>query len=194
MQKALSLSAQVSQYEKELSAKTARIQVLEKKARLIRAIDGTVQCTFSGNWKRHPGSIVPISWNKAETYARMFQANETEAEAILFLLENMSMSKLPDGNLRVNLEIRAKPGVGPLGHEISVLAKYTHLVVYVPFIGVDATVDNRITLKEITGSLYVNGEKKSNLSEAQSFEIPIQVGKAFGFQLNKADLFTGLAE
>ena len=182
---------ELKQRSEQLDARTQR---LAEQARLIRTIDGNIQCIFAGNWKNHPGTVVPISWNKSQTYARVFEKSATEMEAILFSLENMSMAKLPDGNLKVNLEIRAKSGVGPLGQKVDVLKKYTHLVVYVPFIDQDATVDSRITLKEITGSLYVNGEKKSKLSETQSFEIPIQKGKTLGFQLNKTGLFAELAE
>lgn len=191
-QKAQALSKQSEEYQKDIRAKTARILELERQAKVIRTIDGNIECVFSGDWRKHPGSIVPIGWNKAQIYARIFERNETENEAILFLLENMRMMKLPDGNLKVNIEVRAKSGTGLLGQEFDVFKKYSHLSVYVPFIDRNATFDNRIMLRELSALFFVNGEKRFKLNQVQGFEIPIPEGKALGFQLNTKGLFTDL--
>jgi len=172
-----------------ITAETVTIN-LEQQSKVIQSIFGNIECVFSGNWNKHPGDIVPLGWGKGQAYARIFESNESETEAILFLLENQSMAKLPDGNLKVNMEVRAKTGVGPLGQEIAVLKKYAHLKVYVPFIHHDATVDNRITLVMLNASFYVNGAKKSQINETSTLEIPIPKDKAIGFQLNKPGLFT----
>jgi hypothetical protein len=106
----------------------------------------------------------------------------------------MSMTKLPDGNLQVNLDVRGKSGTGPLGQEMRVLERYTHMTVYVPFIDRSATVDNRTILKEVGASFYVNGQTTCQLSEISSFEIPIVEGKTPGFELKRPVLFTNLIE
>jgi len=133
-----------------------------------------------------------MMWNKIEAFARIYVRDAGEAGAILFSLEKMKMVKLPDGNLKVNIEIRTMLGTGILGSELDVLKNYGHLLVFIPFIGRDATVDNKLILRELSVSLFVNGERKSQFTDSTSFEIPIPEGKAVGFEYIKTNLFTGL--
>ena len=94
--------------------------------------------------------------------------------------------------LKVNIEIRAMLGTGILGSELDVLKNYGHLLVFIPFISRDATVDNKLILRELSVSLFVNGERKSQFTDSTSFKIPIPEGKAVGFEYIKTNLFTGL--
>ena len=74
---------------------------LQQQARVIQTIEGNIECIFSGNWKIHPGEIIPMMWNKVEAFARIYVRDADEAGAILFSLEKMKkMVKLPDGNLK----------------------------------------------------------------------------------------------
>ncbi len=192
LQKGSDLSKQIGEYQQEIRAKDARILELERQTKVIRSIDGSIECIFSGNWPegKHPGQLIPVAWNKAQIYVRIFEKNPNDKEAILFFLESVKHAQLPDGNLRVNLEIRAKPGTGPLGQELDVLKKFGHLLVNLPFIGSGETLDNKVTLRELRATFFINGDKKAQLIEAHNFEIPIPEGnKSPAFQLNKRDLF-----
>jgi energy-coupling factor transporter transmembrane protein EcfT len=111
------LAGKVAESQQQIKARDAQIVELGRQAKVIRTIDGVIECVFSGNWRKHPGSLVPISWNKQQVYARIFEKNETENGAILFLLDSMRMARLDDGNLQVTLTVRAKVGTGPLGQE-----------------------------------------------------------------------------
>ncbi len=174
-----------------ITANTVNINVQEQ-ARVIQTIEGNIELVFSGNWRNHPGDITPVSWNKAEVYARIFVSDERENGAILFSLESMRMARLPDDKLKVNIEIRAKAGSGALGGDLKVLRKYDYLSIYVPFIFPDSTIDTKLTLKELSVSLFVNGEEKSHFTESASFEIPILEGKAVGVIFSREHLFAGL--
>jgi len=133
-----------------------------------------------------------MMWNKAEAYVYIYVSDAGEPGAILFSLENIKMAQLPDGNLKVNMEIRAKPGTGALGSELDVLRNYRNLFVFIPFIGRDATIDNELILRKQSVSLFVNGERKSQFTDAPltNFKIPIpEDGKAVGFWYEKTNLF-----
>jgi hypothetical protein len=131
-----------------------------------------------------------VSWNKAQIYVRIFQTNANEPEALLFFLENVKNTELPDGKLRVKLGIRAKPGARPFGQELDVLKRFGHLLVYIPFIWPGETIDNKIILTNLRATFIINGNKKAQLTDSYSFEIPIpEGGKSPGFQITKRDLF-----
>ncbi len=186
------LAGKVAESQQEIKARDARILDLERQTKVIRSIDGSIECVFSGNWLegKHPGQLIPVEWNKAQIYVRIFEKNPNDKETILFFLESVKHAQLPNGNLRVNLEIRAKPGAGPLGQELDVLKKFGHLLVNLPFLGRGETLDNKVTLRELRATFFINGDKKAQLIEAHNFEIPIPEGnKNPAFQLNKRDLF-----
>lgn len=192
IEKTSKLSKQISEYQEEIRAKDQRIQDLEKQARVVRSIEGNIECVFSANWAkgRHPGRLTPISWNKAQVYAYIFETTPYDTSAILFYLENLETLKLSDSDLKVKLGVRVKPGSGPLGQQLDYLKNYNHLLVYVPFVHEGDTLDDKITLKDLRAFFVVNGEKKAEMMRAENFEIPVPAGgKLAGFQLNKNDLF-----
>ncbi len=162
---------------------------IEQKDRIIQRIDGNIECVFSGNWKDHPGDIVPISWNRGETWTRIFKVDAKEEGVIQFSLDNMEMTQLPDGNLQVTMEVSSKTGTGAIGQDLSVLYGYRKLLVYIPFIHPNDTLDKKIKLREVNAAFFVNGVKRSQINESANFEIPIPQGKALGFELTKDSIF-----
>jgi len=192
LEKTSDLSKQIDEYQEEIRSKDQRIRELEKQARVLRSIEGNIECVFSANWAqgRHPGRLTPISWNKAQIYARIFEKNANDTSAIVFFLNSVETTKLSDSDLKVKLEVRAKPGSGPFGRELDVLKKYGHLLVHVPFIHKGDALNDKITLRDLRASFIVNGEKKSQIIHSDYFEIPIPAGgKLAAFQLTRNDLF-----
>lgn len=192
IEKTSKLSKQISEYQEEIRAKDKRIHDLEKQAKIVRSIEGNIECVFSANWAkgRHPGRLTPFSWNKAQVYAYIFETTPYDTSAILFYLENLETLKLSDSDLKVKLAVRLKPGSGPLGQELNYLKNYNHLLVYVPFIHEGDTLDDKIILRDLRVFFIVNGEKKSEIIRTEYFEIPVPAGgNLAGFQLNKNDLF-----
>jgi hypothetical protein len=186
------LAGKVANSQQEIKARDARILDLERQTKIIRSIEGSIECVFSANWveEKHPGRKTPVAWNRAQIYVYVFEKAVNDSGAILFFLENIKNIQLPNGDLSVNLGIKAKPGTGPLGQELEVLKKFGHLLVNVPFIYPEDTLDNKIKLREFRATFLVNGDKKAELIESCNFEIPIPGGnKSPAFQLNKRDLF-----
>ena len=84
------LASQIGTYQEEIRAKDERIVELEKQAHLIRSIEGNIECLVSASWRGgHPGDTVPISWNKAQVYARIFERNLNDSSTVLFSLESI---------------------------------------------------------------------------------------------------------
>ena len=192
LEKTSNLSNQISEYQKEIRTKDERIRELEKQARILRTIEGNIECLFSADWSKggHPGSLVPISWNKAQFYARIFETDSNDTSAILFYLNSVETIELSESDLKVKLEIRANQSKGPFGQVLDVLKRYSHLLVYVPFIHKGDTLDGKIILKNVKATFVVNGEKRYQIEHSDYFEIPIPEGKKLmTFQLNKSDFF-----
>jgi hypothetical protein len=192
LKKTSNLSNQIDEYQKEIRVKDERIRELEKQGRILRSLEGNIECSFSANWSKggHPGRLVPVSWNKAQFYARIFEEDSNDASTILFYLDSVEIIKLSESDLKVKLQVRANPGNEPFGQELDVLKRYSHLLVHIPFIDKGDTLDGKITLKNVNATFIVNGEKKAQIKHSDYFEIPLPDGnKLPAFQLNKSDLF-----
>lgn len=192
LEKTSNLSNQIEEYQNEIRIKDERIRELEKQARILRSIEGNIECLFSANWSKggHPGSLVPISWNKAQFYARIFEKDSNEASTILFYLNSVDTIKLSESDLKVKLVIRANPGNLPFGQELDDLKRYNHLLVYIPFIHKGDTLDGKMMLKNVKATLIINGEKKFQIEHSDDFEIALpDDNKLPAFQLNRGNLF-----
>ncbi len=192
IKKTSNLSEQLSEYQEEIRAKDERIEELEKQARLLRSVKGSIECRFCADWSQggHPGSLIPASWNRAQYYTRIFEADASDASSILFYLDSIETIELSGGDLKVKLEVRADTSSGPFGQELGVLKRYKHLLVYVPFIDKGDTRDGKMTLRRVEATFVVNGEKKSHVVHSDDFAIPMpEEGKVVAFQLNKDVLF-----
>lgn len=186
------LAGKVAKSQEEIKARDARILDLERQTKVIRSIEGSIECVFSANWVegKHPGGKTPLAWNRTQIYVYVFEKTANDSGAILFFLENIKNIQLPNGDLSVNLGIRAKPGTGPFGQELEVLRKFGHLLVYVPFIHPGDTLGNKIKLRELKATFLLNGDRKAELIESCNFEIAIPEGaKLPGFQFSKKDFF-----
>lgn len=191
-EKIKNLDSQIIMLEKDRNAKEQKISELEKKARLLRSIEGSIECLISANWDEgdHPGDIFPISWNKAQFYVRVFEENVTDNSAFLFYLDSFETTKLSEDNLKVKLMLKANSSSGPFGQELDVLKKYTHLLVNIPFIHKDDVLDEKIILRNLKATFIINGEFKTQIDHADNFEIPLPDGNKLAvFQLNKKDMF-----
>lgn len=188
------LTKQIEEYQEQIITKNKRIDELEKQARILRSIEGHIECLFRANWteKRHPGRLTPVSWNKAQFYVRIFDKNVDDASTILFYLNSVETTKLSDFDLGLKLTIKADLQSGPFGQELDILRIYGHLMVHIPFIYAGDTIDDNIVLKDMKATFVINGEKKIQMRQSVHFDIPIpQGGKLAVFQLNKNNLFNG---
>ena len=57
LEKTSDLGIQIEEYQKEIRAKDERIKELEKQARVVRSIEGNIECHITANWSKggHPG-------------------------------------------------------------------------------------------------------------------------------------------
>ncbi len=183
--------------EKALNLLMERVEELEKQSNVIRSIEGTIECLITANWTKsgHPGDLVPMSWNKAQFYSRIFENDPNDISTLLFSLNSVRLEKLSDKDLRVKLAINASSSSGHVGQDLDILKKYSHLSVYLPFIHREDTIDGKIALKKMVATLIVNGEKKIIIEHGDNFIIPFPEGsKLPGFRLDKAELFKSIFE
>ena len=195
LRKSSDLSIQIEEYQKEIRKKDERIKELEKQAKVIRSMEGTIECLISANWSKsgHPGSLTPISWNKAQFYTRIFANNSNDDSAILFSLNSIDLDKISDKDLKVKLQIKASLNSGPFGQDLDVLKKYNHMLVHIPFVHRGDTIDGKITLKKVIVTLIVNGEKKTKIEHADNFIIPLpESSKLPAFRFNRIGLFNDI--
>jgi len=190
--KTSNLSSQIEEYQKQITVKDARIMELEKQAMILRSLEGSIECLFSANWAEgeHPGSLVPISWNKAQFYVRIFEKDPNDPSTILMSLNSVDTKKLSESDLKVKLEITANQAYGPFGKDLHLLKTYSHLLIYIPYIHKGDSLDGKMTLKNVKATLIVNGEKKCQIDHSDDFEILLPDGsKLPAFRLNKDNLF-----
>lgn len=196
-EKITSLNLEVTALQKDLNKKEQKIAELEKKTRILRSMEGNIECLISANWDKgdHPGNTIPVSWNKSQFYVRIFEENSTDESTILFYLDSMETKKLSEKDLQVNLVIRSALDHGPFGKQLDVLKKYKHLLIYIPFISKNDTIDGKIKIRNCKATLTINGEHKSRIDHSDNFELPLpDTGKVAAFRLNKEDLFYDIFE
>ena len=191
-EKIIDLRTQVSTLENDLKDKEQKISELEKKTKILRSIEGNIECLISANWDKgdHPGDLVPVSWNKSQFYLRIFEKNSTANSTICFYLNSIETKKLSENDLKVELVVKSALDSGPFGQQIDVLKKYKHLLIYIPFINKNDTVDGKMTIRNCKATFIINGEHKSRTDHSDNFILPLpDTGKVAAFRLNKIDLF-----
>lgn len=197
LRKSTDLATQIEEYQNEIRKKDERIRELEKQAKTIRSIEGTIECLITANWSKggHPGRLMPISWNKAQFYTRIFENDPSDKSTILFSLNSINLDKKSEKDLKVKLELKASLNSGPFGQDLDTLKKYSHILVYIPFVHRGDTIDGKITLKNMVATLIVNGEKKTKIEHVDNFIIPLpESSKLPAFQLDRVGLFNDIYE
>jgi cell division protein FtsB len=191
------LGTQLEEYQDEIRKKDEQIWQLEKQAKTIRSIEGSIECLITANWSKsgHPARLVPLSWNKAQFYVRIFENDPSDKSTILFSLESINLEKISENDLKVKLEIKASLNSGPFGQDLGTLNKYGHILVHIPFIHREDTTDGKITLRNILATLIVNGDKKAKIEHADNFIIPMPESSQLpAFQLNRVGLLIDIYE
>ena len=192
LKKSTDLTTQIEEYQNENRKKDERIRELEKQAKIIRSIEGTIECFITANWSKsgHPGRFTPISWNKAQFYTRIFENDPSDESVILFSLNSIDLEEISEKDLKVKLELKASLNSSPFGQDLDTLKIYKHMLLYIPFVHKRDTIDGKITLKKIVVTLIVNGEKKTKIEHADNFIIPLpESNKLPSVLLNGVGLF-----
>jgi hypothetical protein len=197
LRKSNKLGTQLEEYQDEIRKKDEQIKELEKQAKTIRSIEGTIECLITANWSKssHPARLVPLSWNKAQFYVRIFENDPSDKSTILFSLESINLEKISENDLKVKLYIKAGLDSGPFGQDLRTLKKYSHILVYIPFIHREDTTDWKITLRNILVTLIVNGDKKAKVEHTDNFIIPMPESSQLpAFQFNRIGLLKDIYE
>ncbi len=173
LKKTSELTAQIEKYQQELQVKDERIIELEKQARVIRSVEGKIECIITSNWKngKHPGDVTPITWDKANPWAVILEENKVNDSRLKFILQSLKFKKLSEKDLKITLEVNARHDGGAIGQPLETLYNYDLLVVCLPHIYKSQTADGIITLKRLSATFVVNKDRKAKIEYGNNYNL-----------------------